>query len=102
MEAIWSRPLWKDHHDNRVTGLLLSGDRRAGAVRAMDTVRNSRRVGTRSGRGPHVDCSCTRDSPPVSPSVMPRLKMSQVNLRDAVLAPHSGSSASKRASGFPR
>ena len=28
--------------------------------------RNSRRVGVRSGRGPHVDRSCTRDSPPVS------------------------------------
>ena len=25
MEAIRSRPLWKDHYDNHVTGLRLSG-----------------------------------------------------------------------------
>jgi hypothetical protein len=45
METLWSRPLWKDHHHNRVTGLRLFGDRRAGAAQAVDTVRNSRRVG---------------------------------------------------------
>ena len=49
MEALWSRPLWKDHHDNRVASLRLSGDRRAGAARAVDTVRNSRRVGAAAG-----------------------------------------------------
>ena len=111
MEAVWSRPLWKDHHDNHVTGLRLSGDHRARAAPAVDTFRNSRRVGARSGRGPHIDRSCTRDSPPVSPSVMPRpsviaarvrhenvswLKMSQVNLRDGVLTPHRGNAHAER------
>jgi hypothetical protein len=49
-----------------------SGDRRAGATQAVDTVRNSRHVGPAAGHGPLIDRSCTRDSPPVSPSMMPR------------------------------
>ena len=51
-------------------GAARSSGRGHGA-RAADTVRNSRRVGLRSGRGPCIDCSWTRDSPPVFPSVMP-------------------------------
>jgi len=37
----------------------------------VDTICNFRRVGPAAGRGPRIDRSCTRDSPPVSPSVMP-------------------------------
>jgi hypothetical protein len=100
--AAWSRPLREDHHDNRVTGLRLSGDRHPGAARAEDTVRNSRRVGPALGRGPRIDRSCTRDSPPVSPSEMPETLSNsecrynhehvgwlktQVNRRGGVLAP---------------
>jgi hypothetical protein len=40
MDAVRSRPIWKDRHDNRVTGLRLSGDRGAGAARAVDALRN--------------------------------------------------------------
>jgi hypothetical protein len=72
MEALWSRPLREDDHDNHVTGLRLSGDRRAGAARTVDTVRNSRRVEPAAGSGPRTDHSSTRDSPPVSPSGMPK------------------------------
>jgi len=76
METVWSRPFWKDHHHNHVTGLRLFGDR-AGAAQAVDTVRNSRRVGSAAGRG-GIERSCTRDSPPVPPSVMPEaLKSSE-------------------------
>jgi hypothetical protein len=68
----------------------------------VDTVRNSA-TSACSGRGPYIDRSCTRDSPLVSFSVMPKpsavaarvqyenvdwFKMSQVSLRDGVLAPH--------------
>jgi hypothetical protein len=45
MEPAWSRPLWIDHDRNRITGIRLFGDRRAGTAQALDTVRNLRRVG---------------------------------------------------------
>jgi hypothetical protein len=68
----------------------------------VDTVRNSAKSAC-SGRGPYIDRSCTRDSPLVSFSVMPKpsaiaarvryenvdwFKMSQVSLRDRVLTAH--------------
>ena len=79
--------------------------------RAVDTFRNSRCVEPAACRGPRIDHSSTRDSPPVSPSMVPEalsnservrlekapppvgegagwLKMSQVNRSDGVLAPH--------------
>jgi hypothetical protein len=43
-EAAWSRPLREEHHDCRVNGLRLSGERRAGAAQAVDTVRNHGRI----------------------------------------------------------
>ena len=103
-KAVWSSPLRKDHHDNRVTGLRLFGDRPAGVARAVDTVRNSGRVEPAVGRGSSIDHSSTGDSPPVPPSVMPEalsnsargcitrtsgwMKTSQVIRSDGVLAPH--------------
>lgn len=110
-EAAWSRPPWEDHHDTHVTGLRRFGDRRAGAARAVDTFRNPRCVEPAACRGPRINHSSTRDSPPVSPSMVPEalsnservrlekapppagegagwLKMSQVNRSDEVLVPH--------------
>jgi hypothetical protein len=49
IDTVWSRPLRKDHHGNRVTGLQVSGDHCAGVVREVDTIRNFRRVGPRPG-----------------------------------------------------
>jgi hypothetical protein len=102
-EAAWSRPPREDHHDIHLTGLRRFGDRRAGAARAVDTFHNSRCVEPAACHGPRIDHSSTRDSPPVSPSMVPEalsnsegvqlenvgwLKMSQVNRSDGVLAPH--------------
>jgi Phage integrase family len=52
-ETVWSRPLWKDHHPQPRNWFTAARARRAETARAVDTVRNSRRVGPTAGRGPH-------------------------------------------------
>jgi len=46
---VWSRPLWKDRYHSRVTGLRLFGNPLRRAAQAVDTVRNSCRVGPQPG-----------------------------------------------------
>jgi hypothetical protein len=102
-ESTWSRPLQENHHDSHMTDSRLFGDHPAGAARAVDTVRNFRRIEPAADCGPPIDHSSTRDSPLCPLSVMPEaisdsergcdvrnagwLKTSRVNHGDGVLAP---------------
>jgi len=80
-EAIWSRPLREDHYDDRETGS--SAVRRAprGSRSAVNTVRNFGRADPAADRGPRIDHSSTRDSPPVSPSVIAEALDEQLPIR---------------------
>lgn len=104
-ESTWSRPLQENHYDSHMTDSRLFGDHPAGAARAVDTVRNFRRIEPAADCGPPIDHSSTRDSPLCPLSVMPEaisdsergcdvrnagwLKTSRVNHGDGVLTPHT-------------
>ena len=107
METVRSRPLWKAHHYDWVSGLPLCGGRRAGVRSTMDTVRNSP-TSTEVARGCGIAVradlrpTCRAPDEPVWPRPVAGLALRLLSLQPDTLAGlvSEDERAAKRPRGF--